>query len=74
MAKTMPLASANTELLKCRVSTPAFSASTTEAGTRRPIGLDSRLRGNDMVVGLIQTYQVSIFLVVIDILAPSSWQ
>ena len=36
---------------------PALSVSTTEAGTRRPIVLDSRLRGNDMGVEFIQTYQ-----------------
>ena len=36
---------------------PALSVSTTEAGTLRPVGLDSRLRGNDMGVEFIQTYQ-----------------
>ena len=36
---------------------PALSVSTMEAGTQRPVGLDSRLRGNDMGIEFIQTYQ-----------------
>ena len=36
---------------------PALSVSITEAGTQRPIFLDSRLRGNDVGVEFIQTYQ-----------------
>jgi len=38
------------------MSAPALSIIPAEAGTQRLIGLDSRLRGNDMGVEFVQTY------------------
>jgi hypothetical protein len=41
---------------------PALSVSIIEARTQRPMGLDSRLRGNDIGVKFVPTYKSSILV------------
>ena len=45
--------------------TSALSAIPAEAGIQRMVGLDTRLRGNDMGIGFIKTLQGSIFVAII---------
>jgi hypothetical protein len=45
--------------------TSALSVIPAEAGIQRMVGIDSRLRGNDMGIGFIKTFQSSIFVAII---------
>jgi hypothetical protein len=45
--------------------TSALSAIPAEAGIQRMVGLDTRLRGNDMGIGFIKTLKGPIFVAII---------
>ena len=45
--------------------TSALSVIPAEAGIQRMVVLDSRLRGNDMGIGFIKTFQGSIFVAIV---------